>query len=378
MSSDQGLSAGQAARRLGVAATTIRTWDRRYGLGPELREQGRHRRYGARDMRRLELMSRLVADGVPAAAAARYARSAALAGEPPAPQSSMPRPGAVAALAAPGRASGLRRAALTLDDEQLDRILGEMVGADAAAAWTRVICPVLRDIGRLPAQAGQHVAAEHLLSRAASAALAAVRRPDGPAAVLLACAAEEQHSLPLEALAAGLAERGVRSRMLGARVPAAALAAAVARTGPRAVVLWAQQPATAGAEQLRAVVTARPRPVLVAAAGPGWSAGPLPAGVAALTDYGDALGVLAEVARLALITQRTAPMMPCPTGRITAVSAAFGGGSRSSLRAQAGSSATAVAASSAYGPRASSGSGGFHSRNLAASRACGVARSSGR
>ena len=52
------------------------------------------------------------------------------------------------------------------------------------------------------------------------AAAAAQRRP----AILLACADEEQHSLPLEALAAALAETGVPSRLLGARVPPDALA----------------------------------------------------------------------------------------------------------------------------------------------------------
>ena len=40
---------------------------------------------------------------------------------------------------------------------------------------------------------------------------------------LLACADEEQHSLPLEALAAALAERGIGARLLGARVPPDAL-----------------------------------------------------------------------------------------------------------------------------------------------------------
>ena len=69
---------------------------------------------------------------------------------------------------------------------------------------------------------------------------------------------------------------------------------------------------------------------------------------------------------------RARPAAAAPTRR------AGGSGSRSSRRAQAGSSATAVAASSAYGPRASSGSGGFQTRNRAASRASGIARSSGR
>ena len=30
-----GLTTGEVARRLGVAPTTVRTWDRHYGLGPD-------------------------------------------------------------------------------------------------------------------------------------------------------------------------------------------------------------------------------------------------------------------------------------------------------------------------------------------------------
>jgi DNA-binding transcriptional MerR regulator len=294
MTIDPGLSAGQAARRLGVAVTTIRTWDRRYGLGPERREQGRHRRYSRRDMQRLELMAHLITDGVSAAEAARLARSTAQPGRFTQPPPDVTEP---AAPSAPPQMRGLRRAALTLNDEQLDRILREAVDEDVTAAWTGLICPVLRDIGRRHASTGRYVEIERLLSREVSAALTRPTRPAGPTSVLLACAAEELHSLPLEALAASLAARGVRSRMLGARVPVAALAAAMAKTGPRAVVLWAHTPATASVAQLRAAVTARPRPALVAAAGPGWAQGLLPAGVLAVDDFADALDLLTEVAR---------------------------------------------------------------------------------
>jgi DNA-binding transcriptional MerR regulator len=294
-----GLSSGQAARQLGVAVTTIRTWDRRYGLGPEGHEQGRHRRYGPGDMRRLRLMARLVADGVPAAEAARLARAARRPDRlaAPLPPAAPAPPATSHTPAGAPQVAGLRRAALTLDDEQLDRIVRQAVSEDVAAAWTGLICPALRDIGRRHARTGRHVDAEHLLSRAVSAALALTAQPDGPASVLLACAPGEHHSLPLEALAAGLAARGARSRVLGARVPAAALESAIVRTGPRAVVLWAHAPVTADIAPLRAAVAARPRPALIAAAGPGWSHGRLPAGVHALTDFGQALGVLAEVAR---------------------------------------------------------------------------------
>lgn len=42
------LSVAAVARRLGVAPATLRTWDRRYGLGPTGHTVGRHRKYGPR------------------------------------------------------------------------------------------------------------------------------------------------------------------------------------------------------------------------------------------------------------------------------------------------------------------------------------------
>src|SRR4029079_5226953 len=56
--------------------------------------------------------------------------------------------------------------------------------------------------------------------------------------VLLACAPHEQHTLPLHALAAGLAEQRVPLRMLGARVPTTAVPGAARRTDAGAIFLW--------------------------------------------------------------------------------------------------------------------------------------------
>lgn len=67
------LTVAGVAARLGVAAPTLRTWDRRYGLGPSQHVAGSHRRYAARDIARLETMRRLTLDGVAPADAARIA-----------------------------------------------------------------------------------------------------------------------------------------------------------------------------------------------------------------------------------------------------------------------------------------------------------------
>jgi hypothetical protein len=96
---------------------------------------------------------------------------------------------------------------------------------------------------------------------------------------LLACADEEQHSLPIEALTAALAVRGIPARVLGARVPPSALRAAVRRTGPVGVLLWAHARATADPAQLEDLQSGRGRPAVVAAGGPGWDPATVPAGV---------------------------------------------------------------------------------------------------
>lgn len=293
---DAGLSAGEAARRIGVAVTTIRTWDRRYGLGPSRREPGRHRRYSEHDMARLELMRRLTVDGLAPAEAARISKATR---DPTGqlPLGDMSRPARSSPRPAPalGTAKGLRRAALALDPADVRRLLDLALAAGVLRAWTAIIAPALRDLGRQYSAAGRYIAAEHLLSGAVSTALASLPRPRAEPRTLLGCAPAEQHSLPLEALAAALAERGVASRMLGARVPANALRDAIARTGPAAVLIWAHSPATADYDQIAVAAAISPRPAIVAACGPGWDPGSLPDGVELLTSFRRALAVITQL-----------------------------------------------------------------------------------
>lgn len=308
---NDGLSAGAVARRLGVAVTTLRTWHQRYGLGPSEHVFGHHRRYTAEDLARLEIMQRLTAEGVTPAEAARWARLApdALlqdADKVPAPK--VPKAGrrhtsrarAGGGFTIPlGRASpaarGLARAAVRLDSASMREILERAVEADGVVStWDNVLRPVLVGIGTRHTVTRRLIDAEHLLSRTSSEVLGAVPRPASTIAgtrILLACADEEQHSLPLEALAAALAQAGVACRMLGARVPPAALVESVRRTGPAVVVLWSHAAETADVNQLRGLVTARGRPLLVLAGGPGWDPESLPSEVVTPASLGDAMSL---------------------------------------------------------------------------------------
>jgi DNA-binding transcriptional MerR regulator len=176
------------------------------------------------------------------------------------------------------QARGLARAALALDapaiSRMLDRSLREI---GVVATWEKLAVPVLVAIGERHAATGSCIDVEHLLSTQLLTALATsagrLSEPVNTRTVLLACADDEQHSLPLYALAAALAERRVGTRMLGARTPPAALAEAVARIGPAAAFIWSQIPDTADPAQFARLPRQRP-PLRLLVAGPGWPAPP--------------------------------------------------------------------------------------------------------
>lgn len=308
-----GLSAGEVARQLGVSVTTLRTWHQRYGLGPSAHLPGQHRRYTEPDVARLETMRRLTGQGVPAAEAARLALSRAdldrVAGAGPgttgekAAGGETPHRGraggghAIPVGRAGAAARGLANAAMRLDGQTMvDLIATALRDQGVVSTWDGLVRPVLVGIGNRHAATGDLVEVEHLLSRSVSAVLATVPPAAGQARVLLACADEEQHSLPLEALAAALGEHGCPSRLLGARVPPPALAESIRRTGPAAVFVWSHSPETADPAQLRALLTVRPRPALIAAVGPGWSDEDLPPGQRHPASLAEALALALGVA----------------------------------------------------------------------------------
>lgn len=291
------------ARRLGVAPSTLRTWDRRYGMGPSSRTSGRHRRYSELDLGRLELMQELTLQGVPTGEAARVALAtpvrpgAGLSPAGPPATTARRRPGRSGASA---RVQGLTRAALALDAAAvLQQVRSSLRRRGVVWTWDRLLVPVLVDIGHRFEATGTCVEAEHLLSTVVLAAFSEVtgrmRRPHNVRPVLLACAEEEQHSLPVHALAAALAVRRIASRNLGARTPHDALAAAIRRTGPLAVFVWSQVPATADVAGLAALPRLRPKSRLIVG-GPGWEGRRLPAGVRLATTLEESVELVAAAA----------------------------------------------------------------------------------
>lgn len=300
---EAGLGVGAVAQRLGVAPSTLRTWDRRYGIGPSGRSPGGHRRYTPADMARLEVMQRQILSGAPPGEAARFALGVP-AGAPPPPRAHGAGGNRVPLIGtAPGRderqaaaVRGLARAAMALDRAAMTETVRTALRRDGVVrAWDGLIVPVLAGIGHKHAATGDCVEVEHLLSTVLLGCLAETTPPARPLnvrPVLLACAPEEQHSLPVYALAAALAEAGVDALVLGARVPPRALAAAIRRAGPHAVFVWSQTAGTGDPAWLAALPSSRP-PHRLVTGGPGWDRDRLPAQVTRVAALSEAVAELA-------------------------------------------------------------------------------------
>ncbi|SFR04324.1 DNA-binding transcriptional regulator, MerR family [Lentzea waywayandensis] len=258
------------AGMLGVAPTTLRTWDQRYGLGPSIRTDGGHRRYEEADVDVLRRMVVLTGQGVSASAAALLAR------QKPAIRPSLPLSPLGSEDAASARRSFLA-AAKRLDEPMMSDLAERLItDHGVVSAWETVFVPALVELGELVADTGQGVEIEHLASGSVLFALRGIPRASSPGVLsaLLSCAPDEQHWLPLEALGAALSEQGRMWRNLGARVPADALYDAVTRLRPAVALVWAHRPELALRVPLEEL-GARPGTVL-AVAGAGWNGLELP------------------------------------------------------------------------------------------------------
>lgn len=258
------------AGMLGIAPTTLRTWDQRYGLGPSGRTEGGHRRFEEADVEVLRRMVVLTGQGMAPAAAAVLARQEPVA-RPSSPRAPIGDEDARAAQ------RGFLAAAKRLDEPLMLDLAAKLVtDHGVVSAWESVFVPCLVELGEMVAERGHGVEVEHLASASVVHALRQIPRTSGPGvlAALLAGAPDEQHVLALDALGAGLSEQRCEWRNLGARVPATALSDAAARLRPAVVLVWAHRADLAQQVPLEELRT-RSGAVL-AVAGSGWDGLPLP------------------------------------------------------------------------------------------------------
>ncbi len=265
---ESGVTVAQVAHRLGVAPATLRTWDRRYGVGPSAHEAGSHRRYTEEDLARLAVMRRLVVSGVPAQQAAIVAKAAPISLDEPLPLPKFhDREDVVAAIV---------RALDAIDSGFVEALIRrEILASGIIKTWNEILVPALVLVGKRWAETGSGIEVEHLFSEIVKRIMRdctnEIESPRNPKPVLLASIGDEHHCLAIHALAAALAEENIATHFLGARTPVEALADMVRKTHPPVVFLWAQLAKNADYSAMSALPPLRPAPRLILG-GPGWQA----------------------------------------------------------------------------------------------------------
>ena len=237
------LAVAAVARRLGVAPSTLRTWDRRYGLGPSQHSAGSHRRYTAADVARLLVMRQLTLQGVAPADAARSARETApaLVGGTGSGAGERTRRGAGARDEA-ATPSALVEAAMRTDEIGCRRLLSAPT-YDVETWWTELVEPARSGLAARTVLARPGEDPEWVLDGAALAVLRTrplpvdAGQPVGERLVLMFATPRERRPLALHVLAAALADRGVDARVVTGPVELRRVLELVAMAHPVAVVV---------------------------------------------------------------------------------------------------------------------------------------------
>lgn len=242
---------GRVAEILGIPTVTLRSWERRYGIGPSQRSQGQHRRYAAADVDRLRRMVALIAEGASPVDAARITAPAAA--------------GVVEPDALLASAESYQVAAMA---EMLDALFEKR---GIAPAWDEVVRPAFHELERRFTDAGDCIDLTFLLAGTVEDAIEryiverGLQRSGRPC--LLVPCPDERHTLPMTVLRGALLERGVPVIALAAGLNDEAVVAAAARARPVVLVLWTTT-RRGGQAALRHRLESLGHHVLKA--GPGW------------------------------------------------------------------------------------------------------------
>lgn len=212
----------RTAELTGIGLSTLRAWERRYGVVSPSRSEGRYRLYSDADVRALSIMAALVHDGWTAKEAAAETLQRTSGGAAPAAGVHL-APGTSDDAVAQGL-EDLLTAAHDLDSSRvagiLDRALEPRDFAQVADSW---LMPVLSGVGDAWADGRISTAGEHLVSYAVQRRLAGLYEAGphittGPV-VVLGLPPGARHELGILAFAVAARQAGLTTAYLGADLP---------------------------------------------------------------------------------------------------------------------------------------------------------------
>ena len=247
-------------RETGIAADTLRAWERRYGIPTPKRTPGGHRLYSQHDIHLVRWLMARQAEGLSISRAADLWNelttsgsdpledSASLASSPPAPTPA-PADTSLDALRADWIA-----ACLKFNETAAEQALNQAFSMfPVEAVCTSILQRALSEIGELWYQDRASVQQEHFASalamRRLDALLAASPAPWREQIVMVGCPAEEWHAFTPLLLSLLLRRRGLNVIYLGANVPNVQFAETASEVRADLVILVAQTLVTAAALQ---------------------------------------------------------------------------------------------------------------------------------
>lgn len=238
-------------RQTGVAAATLRAWERRYGVPSPPRTDSGYRLYSARDVAIIRWLRAQIEGGMSISQAVHLLRSL---------QAQSPDGQAHTAHARPtesGEPSSYRRlhdeilaAAGEFDEEHIEQVLGEAFSLyPVEEVCLQLIQPVLVTLGERWRLGEVNISVEHFVTNVMRRKLLALMAASPPstreARVVSGCAPGEYHEIGVLMISLFLRRRGFGVIYLGQNIAAARFHEMLTKTRPNLVLLSASSLVTA-------------------------------------------------------------------------------------------------------------------------------------
>ena len=254
-------------KETGIAADTLRAWERRYGLPMPQRTPGGHRLYSQRDIETIKWLMAKQREGLSISHAVDLWSELTASGQDPLPATaskamSIPQIASVPSSNLEAVRKQWLEACLSFNENDAEQILNQ---AFALYPMDSICIDVLQkgliEIGEMWYHSQATVQQEHFTSalahRRLDALIAATPPPTRPETILIGCPSQEQHTFIPLLLTLLLRRRGVRVVYLGANVPNERFRETLTTIKPDLIILSAQLLQTANAlretaEQLNA------------------------------------------------------------------------------------------------------------------------------
>jgi len=255
-------------KETGLAADTLRAWERRYGLPVPQRTTGGHRLYSQRDIETIKWLMKRQADGLSISRAVDMYNDLLASGSDP--LSDSVQPPSTSAMTAQYQSPETTldssrerwvRACIDFNESNAEQTLNQAFSIfPVEAVCVEVLQKGLSEIGRLWYENRASVQQEHFASglamRRLDALLSATPAPTRTATILVGCAPDEWHVFTPLLLSLLLRRRGSNVIFLGANVPTTRFADTIKKVKADLVVLVAQQLTSAATLQQTAIALA--------------------------------------------------------------------------------------------------------------------------